>query len=225
MKILVVEDEPKVAAFIKEGLESHKYEVELAFDGMMGKRLALKNSYHIILLDLILPYINGIELCKEIRKANQDVPVLMLTALGTTQDKLTGFDSGADDYLIKPFEFEELLARIKSLTRRSTGIKQSSSIIKVGDLELNMDTKKAKRENIEIVLTPKEFSLLEFMMLNKGRVLSKNEIAQKVWDLNFDTGTNTVEVYINFLRKKIDKDFASKMIHTQVGMGYVLKEY
>jgi len=224
MKILVVEDEPKVASFLKEGLESYKYEVDIASDGNMGKRLALKNNYHLILLDLILPHINGLDLCIEIRKTNPDIPILMLTALGTTKDKLKGFASGADDYLIKPFEFDELLARIKSLTRRSAGMAQSNSSLKLADLELNLDSKKAHRGGAEIALTQKEFLLLQYLMLNKGRVLSKAQIAEKVWNLDFETGTNTVEVYINFLRKKIDKDFEKKLIHTQVGMGYVMKD-
>jgi two-component system, OmpR family, copper resistance phosphate regulon response regulator CusR len=223
MNILVIEDEPKVAAFLKEGLEAEQYQVDIAFDGMIGKKLALGNFYNLIIMDLIIPYINGLELCREIRTSNPAIPILMLTALGTTKDKVTGFEAGADDYLVKPFEFEELLVRIKSLTRRSSGIIQSGKSIKVMDLELNLDNKKAYRGGKEIDLTPKEFHLLEYLMRNKGRVLSKAEIAEKVWDLNFETGTNTVEVYINFLRRKIDKDFETKLIHTQVGMGYVLK--
>ena len=176
------------------------------------------------MLDIIIPYMNGVELCKEIRKKNPDVPILMLTALGTTDDKITGFDAGADDYLVKPFEFKELLARIKSLTKRASGVIRTSHTIKVADLELDLDKKVAIRNGKTIELTAKEFALLELFMLNRGRVLSRGEIAEKIWDITFDTGTNVVDVYINFLRKKIDRDFPNKLIHTQIGMGYIFKE-
>lgn len=224
MKILVIEDEPKVAAFIKDGLEHQQYEVQLAFDGLIGKNLALKNQYDLIMLDIIIPYMNGVEVCKQIRKKNPNVPILMLTALGTTDDKITGFDAGADDYLVKPFEFKELLARIKSLTKRGSGVTRTSHTIKVSDLELDLDKKVAIRNGKTIELTAKEFALLELFMLNRGKVLSRAEIAEKIWDITFDTGTNVVDVYINFLRKKIDKDYPDKLIHTQIGMGYIFKE-
>ena len=224
MNILLIEDEPKVASFIKQGLEEKKYEVEVAYDGLIGKKLALKKAYDLIIMDINIPYINGVELCKELRKSNTSVPVLMLTALGTMDDKLSGFDAGADDYLVKPFEFNELLARIKALTKRSTGITQTSNNIKIADLELNLDKKNVKRGEKVIELTAKEYALLEYLMLNKGKVVSRAEIASKVWDINFDTGTNVVDVYVNFLRKKIDKDFTPKLLHTHIGMGYILKE-
>jgi DNA-binding response OmpR family regulator len=224
MKILVIEDEPKVNAFIKQGLEEQQYEVDVAFDGLVGKKLAFKNHYDVILLDVIIPYQNGLELCQELRQQGIQTPVIMLTALGTTDDKVTGFDAGADDYLVKPFEFQELLARIKALTKRTSGVVQSGNVLKVGDLELNLDRKTVSRGDFEIYLTAKEYALLEYFMRNKGRVLARNEIADKVWDIQFDTGTNVVDVYVNFLRKKIDKDFPNKLIHTQIGMGYIFKE-
>jgi DNA-binding response OmpR family regulator len=224
IKILIIEDEPKVMEFLNKGLQEQGYETEIAYDGQIGERLALKNEYDIILMDVILPYKNGFEISKTIREKNQNVPILMLTALGTVDDKITGFDSGVDDYLVKPFEFKELLARIKSLTRRSKGVIQNSTSIKVGDLELILDKKIAKRNNTIIDLTAKEFSLLEYLMINKGRVLSRTAIAEKVWEITFDTGTNVVDVYINLLRKKIDKDFETKLIHTKIGMGYFLSD-
>jgi len=224
MKLLIVEDEPKVVDFLKKGLEEQGYETEVAYDGQMGEKLALRNKYDVILIDVVLPFINGYELCKRIRERKQQTPILMLTALGTTEDKVTGFDAGADDYLVKPFEFKELLARIKSLTKRTSGIIQTSNLIKVADLELDIDKKAALRGNKKIELTAKEFALLEFLMRNKGRVVSRTDIAEKVWDITFDTGTNIVDVYINILRKKIDKDFDKKLIHTRIGLGYSLDE-
>jgi DNA-binding response OmpR family regulator len=224
MKILVVEDELKVVEFLKKGLEEQDYEVDIAFDGQMGERLAVKNTYEIILLDVILPYMNGYELCKKIRVKNQKVPIIMLTALGTTDDKLTGFDSGADDYLVKPFEFKELIARIKALTKRTSGIIQTQNTLKISDLILDIDKKNAQRCGKIIELTAKEFALLEFLMRNKGRVVSRVEIAEKVWDITFDTCTNVVDVYINILRKKIDKDVDNKLIHTKIGQGYIFDD-
>ncbi len=227
MNILVVEDEQKVAAFLKNGLEEQGYNVELAYDGYTGQKLALNKEYHLILLDVILPAINGVDLCKEIKNAKPLIPILMLTALGTTDDKVTGFDAGADDYLVKPFEFKELLARIKALTKRASTQpfeKQSVNMLSVADLRLDLDRKLAIRGNKTISLTAKEFSLLEYLMRNKGRVLSKPDIAERVWEVTFDTGTNVVEVYVNILRKKIDKDFPNKLIHTRIGLGYVIQE-
>jgi two-component system copper resistance phosphate regulon response regulator CusR len=224
MKILLVEDEPKVVDFIKRGLEEQGYETEVAYDGQMGERLALKGVHDLVIIDVILPYINGFELCRRIRDKGMDVPVLMLTALGTTEDKIAGFDSGTDDYLVKPFEFSELLARIKALTKRRSGLVQTSSRITVGDLSLDLDKKLAIRGDKTIELTSKEFTLLEFLMRNKGRVVSLAEIAEKVWEITFDTGTNVIDVYINILRKKIDKDFDHKYIQTRIGLGYSLNE-
>lgn len=227
MRILVIEDEQKVAAFLKNGLEEQGYEVDVAYDGYAGEKLALGRDFQLILLDVIIPVVNGIDLCKKIKSVKPETPVLMLTALGTTDDKVAGFDSGADDYLVKPFEFKELLARIRALTKRSrtaTAEPRRVNVLKAGDLELDIDKKVAIRGGKTISLTAKEFSLLEYLMRNKGRVLSRLDIAEKVWDMSFDTGTNVVEVYVNILRKKVDRDFDSKLIHTRIGLGYVLQE-
>ena len=224
IKILIVEDEPKVADFIKKGLEEQEYFADIASDGLIGKTLAINEKYDLIILDLNLPVINGYDVCKEIRKHNNDIPILILTAMGTTDDKIKGFESGADDYLLKPFEFRELLARIRALLKRSTGKLNQNNILSIDNLEVNIDRKTVKRGGVEIELTAKEFSLLEYLLKNKGRVLSRAEIAEKIWDINFDTGTNVIDVYINFLRKKIDSNSEVKLIHTKVGMGYILKE-
>ena len=224
MKILLIEDEPQVVEFLKKGLTEKGYDTEVAYDGHMGERLASKGDINLIILDVILPNINGYELCKKIREKGIQVPVLMLTALGTTDDKVSGFDAGADDYLVKPFEFEELLARIKALTKRSSGLIQTSKVIKISDLSLDYNKKSATRKDKYIDLTGKEFELLEFLMKNKGRVISRVEIAEKIWDITFDTGTNVVDVYISILRKKIDRDFEEKLIHTKVGLGYYIDE-
>lgn len=225
-KILIVEDEVKVALSLKEGLEEKGYHVDLAYDGYIGQRMAASHTYDIIILDVNLPSVNGYALCEEIRRHNSSVPVLMLTAMGTTEDKLSGFNSGADDYLVKPFEFRELLARIHALTKRTnhaaTG--NQNAILKIADLELDQDTKLVRRAGKRIQLTSKEFYLLEYLLRNKGRVLSRADIAEKIWDITFETGTNVIDVYINFLRRKIDKDFSPKLIHTQKGMGYILAE-
>lgn len=224
IKILIVEDEPKVAAFLKQGLEESGYLPQVVVDGIAGKKLALSNHYDLILLDVIIPHIGGIELCKIIKQEKPDQPILLLTALGTTDDKVSGFDAGADDYLVKPFDFKELLARIKVLTKRGAGLPAQSKQLKFADLMLDIDKKIAIRGDRNIELTAKEFSLLEFLMLNKGRVVSRVDIAEKVWEITFDTGTNVVDVYVNLLRKKIDKDFPVKLIHTRIGLGYTFKE-
>ncbi len=225
MKILIVEDEPKVAAFLKQGLEEQGYETDLVYDGQMGIRRALQEHYDLVLLDIIIPYMNGIELCRQIKTAKPAMPIIMLTALGTTDDKLTGFDAGADDYLVKPFEFKELLARIKVLLRRNqTGGTETPNRLKVADLELDLNKKLALRGGKEIELTAKEFLLLEYLMRNSEKVVSRAAIAEKVWEITFDTGTNVVDVYVNILRKKIDRDFELKLIKTRIGMGYILSQ-
>ena len=223
VRVLVVEDEPKVASFVKRGLEENGFSTDVAFDGSMGKKMFDAGDYDIIILDVNLPYKNGIELCREIRLSNQKIPVIMLTAMGTTEDKLSGFDSGADDYLVKPFEFRELLARIRALVKRITVTESGGNILKFLDLEMNLDTFQVTRGDKKITLTQKEFALLEYLLRNKGRVVSRIDIAEKVWDITFDTGTNVIDVYVNFLRKKIDKDFSPRLIHTQTGFGYILK--
>jgi two-component system, OmpR family, copper resistance phosphate regulon response regulator CusR len=221
MKILVIEDEYKVASFIKKGLEESGFPVDLAMDGPTGEEKALNEFYNLIILDINLPGINGIDLCRNIRKEKQ-TPVLMLTALGTIDDKVNGLDSGADDYLVKPFEFRELLARIRALTRRVS--EPETPVYRIADLELNIVKKTVSRAGISIDLTAREFTLLEYFLKNKERVLSRAELAEHVWSLNFDTGTNIIDVYINYLRRKVDRDFSPRLIHTIVGMGYVLRE-
>lgn len=223
-KILIVEDHVKMADSISKGLEENGFKTDVAYDGFIGKRLSDSNEYNLIILDINLPLLNGYELCAEIRKKDSQVPVIMLTALGSTEDKLLGFDKGADDYIVKPFEFRELLARIKALLKRMPANKKSQAILRVADLEMDIEGKTVKRGDNFIDLTAKEFSLLEYLVRNTGKVISKADIADKIWNINFDTGTNVIEVYVNFLRKKIDKNYPVKLIHTQIGMGYVLKE-
>lgn len=224
MKILVVEDEPKLASFVKKGLEEQSCQVDVAYDGQMGRNMALGNAYDVIVLDVNLPKLNGFDVVQAIRQEKNQTPVLMLTAMGSVDDKLTGFESGADDYLVKPFEFRELMARLRALTKRSTENGIQANVLKVADLELDLNEKVARRGNRRIELTAKEFGLLEYLMRNRGRVVSRIDIAEKVWDIHFDTGTNVIDVYVNFLRKKIDKDFPQKLIHTVIGMGYMLKD-
>ncbi|QMW04563.1 response regulator [Spirosoma foliorum] len=223
MKILIIEDEVKTIQSIKQGLEEHQWEVDIAYDGTIGLQLATRSAYALVICDIILPGMNGLELVRKLREANISVPVLLLTALGTTDDKIVGLDAGADDYLVKPFEFRELMARVRALTRRNHGLVPVTNLLKIADLELNPDTKQVIRAGKEIALTAKEFQLLEYFLRHQGRVISKVELAEKLWDLTFDTGTNIIEVYINFLRKKVDKDFEPKLLHTQIGMGYVVK--
>jgi two-component system copper resistance phosphate regulon response regulator CusR len=223
MKLLLIEDEPKTLQSIKQGLEENGYEVDIAYDGLIGRQLARNNTYQLIISDIIIPGINGIELCREIRTWGDETPILMLTALGTTDDKVTGLDAGADDYLVKPFEFKELLARVRALTKRGTTVSHTAQILKFADLEISLDAKTVHRSGNKINLTAREFNLLVYLIRNQGRVISKVEIAEQVWDIGFDTGTNVIEVYVNYLRKKIDKDYPVKLIHTQFGMGYVLK--
>ncbi|BAV05640.1 DNA-binding response regulator, OmpR family, contains REC and winged-helix (wHTH) domain [Filimonas lacunae] len=225
MKILVVEDEQRVAELIKRGLEEHLFTVELAYDGNLGKKMALQFDYDAVIMDVILPQLNGIDLCKVVRAAKPHLPIIMLTALGTTDDKVEGLDAGADDYLVKPFDFRELMARLRTVTKRhqQPGSNNGTKLT-IADLVLNPLTMTANRAGNEINLTPKEFKLLEYMMKNSGRVLSRTEIAEKVWDTIFDTGTNFIDVYINYLRKKIDRDYDTRLIHTKPGVGFILKE-
>lgn len=224
MRVLIVEDEPKVASFIKKGLEVVGFETDIAYDGQIALRKVASLAFDVILLDVNLPHINGFEVCTLIREQDIKTPILMLTALGTTKDKVHGFDLGADDYLVKPFEFDELIARIKVLIKRSSAEPSMNSVLKIADLELDTNSKTVKRNGKVITLTAKEFLLLEYLLRNKGRVISRVDIAEKIWDITFDTGTNIIDLYIFYLRKKIDKDHSNKLIHTQVGMGYVLKE-
>ena len=223
MKILLIEDELKTVQSLKQGLEENQIEVDFAYDGYAGKLLAERNRYDVIVSDIIIPHINGLDLCRELRKLGIFTPLLLLSALCTTDDKVFGFDAGADDYLAKPFEFKELMARIKALARRKNDPLINNPILTFADLSLNMNTKTAMRAEKKIELTPKEFALMEYFIRNQGKVVSKAEIAENVWDINFDTGTNVIEVYVNYLRNKVDKGFGQKIIHTQFGMGYILK--
>ena len=222
MRILVVEDEPKVAAFLKQGLEESGYEVINAYDGQMGKRLAVEEAVDLVVLDRVLPLLDGIDCCRAIREAGGGMPILMLTALGTIDDKVLGLDAGADDYLVKPFEFQELLARIRSLTRRGNVVTETAERLSYSGLELDMKQKMAVREGRNIALTAKEYALLEFFLRNPERVLPRSLISERVWDIDFNTGTNVVEAYVKLLRKKVDRHFATKLIHTRVGLGYIL---
>jgi two-component system copper resistance phosphate regulon response regulator CusR len=225
MKVLVIEDEQQVASFIKQGLEEQSFEVDVAYDGNMGERIALARDYDVVLLDLVIPGINGFELCKILKKEKPAVPILMLTTLGTTSDKVSGFDAGADDYLLKPFEFEELIARLKALVRRpATSGVSYNNILRFEDLRLDTERKLAKRHDKSIKLSAKEFSLLLYFMQNPGRVITRNELAEKIWNIKFETNTNVVEVYMNMLRNKIDRDFEPKLLQTRIGLGYVLSK-
>ena len=224
VKILFVEDEKKIADALKKGMEEQGFFVMVAYDGTMGKKLFNTYEFDIVILDINLPDINGYVLSRTIRQKNHDIPILMLTALGAVDDKVEGFEAGADDYLVKPFAFKELIVRIKSLLRRTIHGLPSGHILKFADLEINLDSKEVFRSGNKISLTAKEFQLLEYLVRNKNRVVSRADIAGKVWDIGFDTGTNVIDVYINFLRKKIDKDYPTKLIHTQIGMGYIMKE-
>lgn len=225
MKILIIEDNLRVAELIQRGLAEQGFELEMAYDGLSGMRLALQHDFDLIITDIILPKLDGIDLCKQIRLQRPDIPIIILTALGTTDDKIEGFDAGADDYLVKPFEMRELLVRVRALLKRHhKTTSQTSVVLRYADLEMNMHTKIVKRKDTLIELTPKEFNLLAYMMRNPERVLSKVEIAEQVWDTHFDTGTNFMNVYINYLRKKVDKGFDSKLIHTKSGMGFILRE-
>ena len=223
MKILLIEDEPKVAAFIKKGLEEQLNSVTVAYDGNMGVKLALEQEYELILLDVILPYVDGIEVCRQVRKFKREVPILMLTALGTVDDKVRGLEMGADDYLTKPFHFEELLARIRALDRRRSMV-LPGTVYKVADLEMDSYRKTVTRAGKVVLLTAKEFTLLEVLMANKNRVLSRIAIAESVWGISFNRGTNLIDVYINYVRQKVDKGYDKQLIHTVVGMGYIIKE-
>jgi len=224
IRILVVEDEKKIADTLQKGLSENHYEVDIAYDGAIALKMFQRTPYDLLVLDINLPGLNGYELCKEVRGTNHQIPIIMLTALNATDDKIDAFDAGADDYLVKPFAFKELLVRIRALLKRSQYGIPTGNLLKVADLEMNLDSKEVTRAGEEIALTSKEFQLLEYFIRNKNRVVSRADIARSVWDIDFDTGTNVIDVYVNFLRKKIDKNFEQKLIKTQVGMGYILKE-
>jgi heavy metal response regulator len=222
MRILVVEDEKKVARFIQQGLEEEHYSVDVAHDGAKGLTMAETQSYDAIVLDVMLPEKDGITFTREFRAQKRSTPILMLTARTSLEEKVGGLDSGADDYLTKPFAFAELLARLRSLLRR--GAQEKTTVLSLGELVLDTITHKAQRANRAIELTAKEYALLEFFLRNKERVLSRTIIAEHIWDYHFDTGTNLIDVYINHLRNKVDTGFDKKLIHTVRGVGYVMKE-
>jgi len=220
MHILLVEDEPKLAGFIRQGLEEEGFDVVVCFDGDMGLRMLKKEKFDLAIFDLILPLMNGLELCNEAKTLHVDMPVIILTALGTMDDKLAGFDAGADDYIVKPFEFRELLARIRVMLKRSLAPVTKSNVLRYANLELDLNMKRMTRDGQTHELTAKEFALLEFLMRNKEKVHDRLTIVDQVWDLDFDTGTNIVDVYITLLRKKVDRNHDEKLIHTRIGLGY-----
>ena len=224
-KILLVEDEPKVSAFIRRGLLEEGFEVTVAYDGPYGQRLAAGQEFDLLILDVILPGQSGLEVLRAVRAHDQDLPILLLTALGTTEDKLLGFNGGADDYLVKPFDFAELLARVRALTRRrGRGGEAKGNQLCLADLTLDAAAKTVARAGQPVRLTAREFNLLELLLRHQGRVLSRGEIAEHTWEEAFDAGSNVIDVYVNYLRNKVDKGFAKKLIHTVVGMGYVMRE-
>ena len=225
IKILVIEDEKRVADLLKIGLEENGYQVLVAYDGEMGWRLFQSNDFQLIISDIILPKLNGFELCQKIRKADEEIPILMLTALGTADDKLEGFDVGADDYMVKPFDFRELLARVRVLLKRRAVAKVDVvKEISYADLYINLERQEVTRNGEPIKLSPKEYNLLGYLVENAERVVSRVEIAEKVWNTHFDTVTNFIDVYINYLRKKMDKNFEVKLIHTKPGVGFILTD-
>lgn len=221
---MIVEDEKKIADALKQGLAENAFRPEVAYDGLTGWQAFQSRNFGLVLLDINLPGMNGYELCKAIRAANHSVPVMMLTAMSNVDDKIEGFDAGADDYVIKPFDFRELLVRIRALLKRINRIGSPGAILSADDLLMNVDSKEVTRGGRTISLTAKEFQLLEYFLRNKNRVVSRSDIALHVWDIDFDTRTNVIDVYVNYLRKKIDKGFEHPIIHTQVGMGYILKD-
>lgn len=223
MKILIIEDEIRVAKSLKKGLEINSYKAEIALDGRAAIKLFSSNVFSAIILDINIPIINGLEVCRQVRKSNERIPILMLTSFSKTSEKISGFNLGADDYMIKPFDFDELLARLRVLLKR-TAVDSYVQIRKIADLEMNVESKITTRAGHEIKLTQKEFLLLEFLLSNKGKVLSKSEIAEKIWNVTFDTGTNVIDLYIYYLRQKIDKGFSLKLLHTVFGRGYIIKD-
>lgn len=224
-KILLVEDEPRIADTLRQGLTENGYNVTVVYDGDLGYKTFRSRPFDLAILDINLPQINGYELCRLIRASDTHVPVIMLTALNSLEDKITGYDTGADDFIVKPFEFRELLMKIRVLLRRA-GNQQipTGNILAAQDLQMNLETKRVSRQDNDIMLTAKEFQLLEYLLRNKNRVVSRADIAINVWDIDFDTNTNIIDVYINYVRNKVDKPFEKKLIQTQVGMGYILKD-
>lgn len=226
MRILVVEDQSKMANFLKKGLNEVGYAVDVAENGLDAESFSAQGEYDLVVLDVMLPDQNGIDTARHLRRDGYEGPILMLTALSTTKDKIIGLDAGADDYLTKPYSFDELLARVRALLRRKStpSIGGGNSLLQYSDLEVDLLHRKVRRSNQELSLTTKEFALLEYLIRNAERPLGRVSIAEHVWDIHFDSESNVIDVYINMLRKKIDAPFSKKLIHTVVGVGYVLKE-
>lgn len=224
MNVLLIEDEPNVASFIYRGLQEASHDVSIAMDGNMGWDMVRNHEYDVIILDVMLPGINGVELCKRIRKHNEHTPVIMLSALGTSENVVTGLECGADDYMIKPFKFSELVARIGAVTRRSGAPQAMRNRITIDDLTIDLAGKIVMRGDSRVNLTATEFKLLEFLVRNAGRVFSRTEILEKVWGIDTEINTNVVDVYITYLRRKVDRNSEKKLIQTVVGMGYVVRE-
>lgn len=222
MKILVIEDEKDLAEIIKEGLEEQSFAVDMCFDGEEGLFMASNYAYDAVILDIMLPIMDGLTLLEKMRTKKISVPVLMLTARGTIADKVKGLDKGADDYLAKPFEFPELISRLKAIIRRNRG--ESSSTISVDDLTIDMNSRTVRRNNKEVTLSSREYNILLHLALNRGRVISRSSLAEHIYDIDSDLDSNIIDVYINYLRKKIDKDCSKKLIHTVRGEGYIMKE-
>lgn len=220
INLLIVEDEQRLADILKKQLEEAGFNADIAYDGYVGKQLAEQKNYNLIILDINLPLINGYELCKEIRKTNKRTPIIMLTAFGTPDNKIAGFEAGADDYVVKPFDFRELLARINVFLRRSDSSSAETEKLRLADLEMDLTTKKVTRAGKKIDLTAKESLLLETFLLNRDKLLSRDFIIEKVWGIDFDPTTNIIDVYVNYLRRKIDRDFQPKLIHTKFGFGF-----
>ena len=224
-KILVVEDEKKIADTLRLGLTENGFYVEVAYDGKIGYQLVTTHKYDLVVLDINLPGMTGYELCTAIRNRTQNMFVIMLTSMSSMENKIEGYDAGADDYMVKPFEFRELLMKIRALLKRTPGQSMPvGNVLKAADLEMNLDNKEVHRSGKKIKLTAKEFQLLEYLLRNKNRVVSRADLAINVWDIDFNTNTNVIDVYISYVRNKVDKEFDHKLIQTHVGMGYILKE-
>lgn len=224
-RLLIIEDEKKIADTLKFGLDEKGFESVVAYDGKIGYHIFSANDFDLVILDINLPGINGYELCRLIRSQNQVIPILMLTSMSALNDKIEGYESGADDYMVKPFEFKELLLKIKSLLKRSTNNQSIGNTLVAADLVMNLDNKEVKRDGTIINLTAKEFQLLEFLLRNKNRLVSRVDISMNVWNVDFETNTNVIDVYISYLRNKVDKHFEQKLIQTHIGMGYILKDH
>jgi DNA-binding response OmpR family regulator len=223
MKLLIVEDEPNLLSVLRKGFTENNYEVSICLDGETALEMILNNDFDVVVLDVMLPKVNGIEICRRLRAMKNFVPILLLTALGTSENIVNGLENGADDYLVKPFKFKELSARVMALARRANLDTQKPDIIKIDDLEINGKTKSVQRNGETVILTHKEFTLLYYLAKNAGTIVSRNQILDNVWDISFDMNTNVVDVYINYLRKKIDKPYNTKLIQTIKGFGYLIQ--